>query len=477
MLKKLILFVCLLTNLSFAVTKEKDNDLHHLTTSQQERLNTLVGKANGNIEVVNPTATVQVADDDFNTRYDKAMADLELKNKIEELYKAPSDYNPEDLTFADKAKALLRSSNMTYAYATKQIDMNKEIGEDILAKYSERPLSQKEISTEILNTNLTGFNKFIEDNPVNSWEDLERKKEYYKGYLKDLNIVANEIPLALSIPSSIVAGIFDIYILLILILVFATPIKIYIFKLFQDLSTNGKIKIAIFSIGTGILYGAIFSYSHKAITGIKVSNHLEYSLFLGAIIFSIIAIIYTLSLSKRQKENITEQYNTIFIKKMLSYNTNLEQKIYNQNSVTQAEHAAIIIFLIGFFGYLYFSKGGKSESFRQTHKYFDDKILHKFEDLGYKNIYHFLENYTNWKKNYIDQNIKLIKEYKFHNAQGYNTFINLGLQVAFHLFQEYKHSSTLKSFGVIIPTEQIAMNLMQEFNFMLDELNKSTLLD
>lgn len=53
--------------------------------------------------------------------------------------------------------------------------MNKDIGEDILAKYSERPLSQKEISTEILNTNLTGFNKFIEDNPVNSWEDLERK--------------------------------------------------------------------------------------------------------------------------------------------------------------------------------------------------------------------------------------------------------------------------------------------------------------
>ena len=92
----------------------------------------------------------------------------------------------------------------------------------------------------------------------------------------------------------IVFGAFDIYTLFILILIFATPIKIYILKLFQDLSTNGKIKIAIFTIATGILYGAIFSYSHKAITGIKISNHLEYSMFLGAIIFSIIAIIYTL---------------------------------------------------------------------------------------------------------------------------------------------------------------------------------------
>lgn len=113
MLKKLILFVCLLTNLSFAVTKEKDNDLHHLTTPQQESLDLLVDIAKGNI-IVSPVATVQVADDDFNTRYDKAMADLELKNKVEELYQTPSDYNPEDLTFADKAKAILRSSNMTY---------------------------------------------------------------------------------------------------------------------------------------------------------------------------------------------------------------------------------------------------------------------------------------------------------------------------------------------------------------------------
>ena len=98
-----------------------------------------------------------------------------------------------------------------------------------------------------------------------------------------------------------------------------------------------------------------------------------------------------------------------------------------------------------------------------------EKLINK---LGYKNIYHFLENYTDWEKNYIAENIKLIKEYKFHNPQGYNRFINLGLQVAFHLFQEYKHSSTLKSFGVIVPTEQIAINLIQEFNLMLDELKK-----
>lgn len=259
-----------------------------MTTPQQERLNTLVGKANGNIEVVKPVATVQVADDDFNTRYDKAMADLELKNKVEELYKAPSDYNPEDLTFTDKAKALLRSSNMTYAYATKQIDMNKEIGEDILAKYSERPLSQKEISTEILNTNLTGFNKFIEDNPVNSWEDLERKKEYYKGHLKDLNIVANEIPLALSIPSSIVAGIFDADTVA---LTLATggvgavgkgATLLARAKNLYDTASYGR-KVAI-GAGLGVTYSGINEAMYQEATGVYSKEHFATALAMGGLL-------------------------------------------------------------------------------------------------------------------------------------------------------------------------------------------------
>lgn len=468
MLKKLVLFFGLLTTLSFGITQEKNNNMNNLT---EEQINKIKEISSIHKSAVSPIATTPVAQD-IDANYEKAMKDLELKNKLDELYKSPSDYNPDDLTFKDKVRALFRSSNMTYAYVLRQEDMNKDIGDEILSKYNGRQFNTEEITKEIANSTLTGFSKFIMDNPVSSWEDLERKKVYYQNHLKDLSIVANEIPLALSIPAMITISLFDIYNLFILILIFSTPIKIYILKLFQDLSINGKIKITIFSIGTGILYGAIFSYLHKAITWVKVSNHLEYSMFLGSITFCIIAIVYTLSLIKRQKENITEQYNTIFIKKMLSYNTNLENKIYNQNSATQSEHTAIIVFLIGFFGYLYFSKGGKSESFIQTNKYSDDKIVNKFEDLGYKNIYHFLENYTDWEKNYIDENIKLINEYKFHNAEGYNAFINLGLQVAFHLFQEYKHSSTLKSFGVVVPTEQIALNLIQEFNLMLDELKK-----
>jgi hypothetical protein len=360
-------------------------------------------------------------------------------------------------------------SNITSAYLQKQDVLNNADIDEKLKTYEGKEFTMKDA---LYSTKNHHFYNYLRNNPVDNWTDYLKEEAYFNELERRKRIVAETVSPWVSIPTMIVFGAFDIYTLFILILIFATPIKIYILKLFQDLSTNGKIKIAIFTIATGILYGAIFSYSHKAITGIKISNHLEYSMFLGAIIFSIIAIIYTLCLIKRQKENITEQYNTIFIKKMLSYNTNLEQKIYNQNSATQSEHTAIIVFLIGFFGYLYFSKGGKSESFRQTNKYSDNKTIHKLEELGYKNIYHFLENYTDWEKNYIAENIKLIKEYKFHNPQGYNRFINLGLQVAFHLFQEYKHSSTLKSFGVIVPTEQIAINLIQEFNLMLDELKK-----
>lgn len=65
-----------------------------------------------------------------------------------------------------------------------------------------------------------------------------------------------------------------------------------------------------------------------------------------------------------------------------------------------------------------FSKDGKSESLFKQSKYSDDKIVNKFEDLGYKNIYHFLKTIQIWEKNYIDENIKLINEYKFHNAEG-----------------------------------------------------------
>lgn len=295
---------------------------------------------------------------DFSTNYNKAMEDLDLKNKLDSLYKAPSDYNPDDLTFKDKVSAIGRVSNMTYAFTLRQESMIKDIGNEILSKYNGRKFNEEEVTKEVVKSTLTNFSQFLSDNPVTSWEDFERKKIYYKNYLKDLNIATNSISHWISIPAMITINIFDIYTLFILILIFSTPLKNYILILFQDLSINGKIRITIFSIGTGIVYGAIFSYLHKAITWVKVSNHLEYSMFLGSITFCIIAIVYILSLIKRQKENITEQYNTIFIKKMLSYNTNLENKIYNQNSATQSEHTAIIVFLIGFFGYLYFSKGG-----------------------------------------------------------------------------------------------------------------------
>lgn len=179
-----------------------------MTDYQQQKLNTLIGKVNGGIEVKSPVATTPIVQD-IDDNYEKAMKDLELKNKLDDLYKAPSDYNPDDLTFKDKASALFRSSNMTYAYALRQEDMTKDIGDEILSKYNDRQFNAEEVTKEIANSTLNGFSKFIEDNPATSWEDLERKKGYYENHLKDLNIVANEIPLALSIPSSIVAGIFD----------------------------------------------------------------------------------------------------------------------------------------------------------------------------------------------------------------------------------------------------------------------------
>ncbi|MCT7541706.1 hypothetical protein [Aliarcobacter cryaerophilus] len=469
MLKKLILFFGLLTTLSFGISKEVEDYFKDDNGQPLSKQALKIKNAMTQLETRNMPVQYKSEPEDVFEAFNKQMSDIKERDEIEALYKKPTDFNPEDLTFADKVSALGNMFNITSAYLQKQDILETTDVSEKLMTYNDKEFSMENALYEAKNPH---FSNYLKDNPVDSWEGYLKQEAYFKELERDKKIVSETVSPWVSIPTMIVFGAFDIYTLFILILIFTTPIKIYILKLFQDLSTNGKIKIAIFTIATGILYGAIFSYLHKAITGIKISNHLEYSMFLGAIIFSIIAIIYTLCLIKRQKENITEQYNTIFIKKMLSYNTNLEQKIYNQNSATQSEHTAIIVFLIGFFGYLYFSKGGKSESFRQTNKYSDNKTIHKLEELGYKNIYHFLENYTDWEKNYIDENIKLINEYKFHNAEGYNAFINLGLQVAFHLFQEYKHSSTLKSFGVVVPTEQIAINLIQEFNLMLDELKK-----
>ena len=58
-----------------------------MTDIQQQRLNTIIGKSNGGINVVSPVATVPV-EQDFDTRYDNAMADLELKQKVDSLYKS-----------------------------------------------------------------------------------------------------------------------------------------------------------------------------------------------------------------------------------------------------------------------------------------------------------------------------------------------------------------------------------------------------
>ncbi len=176
MLKKLVLFFGLLTTLSFGITQEKNNNMNNLT---EEQINKIKEISSIHKSAVSPIATTPVAQD-IDANYEKAMKDLELKNKLDELYKAPSDYNPDDLTFKDKVRALFRSSNMTYAYVLRQEDMNKDIGDEILSKYNGRQFNTEEITKEIANSTLTGFSKFIMDNPVSSWEDLERKKVYYQ---------------------------------------------------------------------------------------------------------------------------------------------------------------------------------------------------------------------------------------------------------------------------------------------------------
>ena len=258
-----------------------------MTDIQQQRLNTIIGKSNGGINVVSPVATVPV-EQDFDTRYDNAMADLELKQKVDSLYKTSSDYNPEDLSFGDKASALLRSSNMTYAYSLRQQDMNKEIGEDILAKYNERPLNEAEITKEVVASNLSGFGKFIEDNPINSWEDLERKKEYYQNHLKDLNIVANEIPLALSIPSSIVAGIFDADTLALALTtggigaIGKGATLLARAKNMYDTAGYGK-KVAL-GAGLGVTYSGINESMYQEATGVYSKEHFATALAMGGLL-------------------------------------------------------------------------------------------------------------------------------------------------------------------------------------------------
>lgn len=258
-----------------------------MTDIQQQRLNTIIGKSNGGINVVSPVATVPV-EQDFDARYDNAMADLELKQKVDSLYKASSDYNPEDLSFGDKANALLRSSNMTYAYTLRQQDMDKDIGEDILAKYNERPLNETEITKEVVASNLNGFSKFIEDNPVNSWEDLERKKEYYKNHLKDLSIVANEIPLALSIPSSIVAGILDADTVALALTtggigaIGKGATLLTKAKNMYDTAGYGK-KVAL-GAGLGVAYSGINESMYQEATGVYSKEHFATALAMGGLL-------------------------------------------------------------------------------------------------------------------------------------------------------------------------------------------------
>ena len=176
MLKKLILFFGLLTTLSFGISKEtedyfKDDNGQPLSKQSLKAKNALMQQATRNIPIQYNTEP-----EPWYEAFDREMSDRRERKQIEELYKKPTDFNPEDVTVQEQVIALSNMSNITVAYLQKQDSLEEANIEEKLKTYNGKEFSMENALYEAKNPH---FSNYLKDNPVESWDGYLRQETYF----------------------------------------------------------------------------------------------------------------------------------------------------------------------------------------------------------------------------------------------------------------------------------------------------------
>lgn len=216
--------------------------------------------------------------------FNKQMNDIAEKDRIDELYKKPTDFNPDDLTFADKASALGNMFNITSAYLQKQdIIDNTDVSEKLMT-YEGKEFSMENALYASKNPH---FYNYLKDNPVDSWEGYLKQEAYFNELERDKKIVYENMSKWVSIPASILIGIADID----TAVIGATTGGLGLFakgakllhtgaEIYRNANTIGKIGIGA---GLGITYSGINESLYQKATGEYSTEDMKTALAFGGL--------------------------------------------------------------------------------------------------------------------------------------------------------------------------------------------------
>lgn len=232
------------------------------------------------------TMPVQYAEpEQWYETFNKNMNDRRERKQIEELYKQPTDFNPDDITFGEKFSALMGMSNITSAYLQKQDILNNTDVSEKLKTYEGKEFSME---NALYATKNPRFSHYLRDNPVDDWEGYLKQEAYFNDLERRKRIVAETVSPWISIPASVIMGIVDVD----TVVLTATTGGVGLFAkgaklldtgagIYRNASTLGKVGIGT---GLGVTYSGINESLYQKATGDYSKEDMKTALVFGGLL-------------------------------------------------------------------------------------------------------------------------------------------------------------------------------------------------
>ena len=216
--------------------------------------------------------------------FNREMTDRRERNQIEELYKKPTDFNPDDVTIQEQITALGNMSNIGVAYLQKQDTLEEANISEKLMTYNDKEFSMENALYEAKNPH---FSNYLKDNPVESWDGYLRQEAYFNKLERDKRIVAETVSPWISIPASVIMGIVDVD--TVALALTTGPMALFTkgaklldtgAEIYRNANTAGKIGIGA---GLGVTYSGINEALYQKATGAYSTEDMKSALVFGGL--------------------------------------------------------------------------------------------------------------------------------------------------------------------------------------------------
>ena len=248
--------------------------------------------------------------------FHREMSDIAEKDRLNELYKKPTDFNPDDVTVQEQVTALGNMSNITVAYLQKKDALEEADINEKLMTYEGKEFSMENALYASKNPH---FYNYLKDNPVDSWDGYLRQEAYFNKLERDKRIVSETVSPWISIPASIIMGIVDVD----TVVLGATTGGLGLFgkgaklldtgaEIYRNASTAGKIGIGT---GLGVTYSGINESLYQKATGEYSTEDMKSALVFGGLFGGGLGALSSahklMSSSPRDNTKFREDLNTL----------------------------------------------------------------------------------------------------------------------------------------------------------------------